>query len=199
MNKKAQTINTYNRSALLLADKFDSLGARVSDIEETLAILNKPEPNILEIGCGNGRDAEEILKHTNNYLGIDVSEKLIDLAKKKVSKGRFEIADIETYPIPNNLDVIFAFASLIHVPKESLQKILNLAFKSLNSGGVFFMSMKHADGYVESTKEDEFGTRTYYLYSIEDIKEIAKSFIILKNKIHDLRGQKWFEIILQKP
>ncbi len=198
MNKKIQTINTYNNSAKLLAEKFDSLGARTDNIEEVINLVKKINPSILEIGCGNGRDAEEIIKHTSDYLGIDISEKLVELARQKVPTGKFEVADIENYSFPKELDIIFAFASLIHVPKDSLHKIMTAALLALNNNGIMRLSMKYADSYSEITKEDEFGTRTYYLYSKKDIEDLAIDFTIIKNELNDLRGQSWLEIILQK-
>lgn len=198
MDKKSQTIETYNRSAHALAGKFDHLGARVSDIEETFRLIKKSNPKVLEIGCGNGRDAEEILKRTNDYLGIDISEELIKLAKQKVPQGNFEVADIESFIFSNNLDIVFAFASLIHVDKESSALILEKIFNVLNAGGAVRISLKHSPEYKEVTKEDEFGIRTYYHYSEKDIAELTKNFSIVKNEISELRGQKWIEILLQK-
>lgn len=198
MDKKSQTINTYNESAQALADKFDAIGARKEDIDETFALVQKENPAVLEIGCGNGRDAQEILRHTDNYLGVDVSEELVRLAEQKVPNGQFVVADIEEYIMPTDLDAVFAFASLIHVPKESLQKILQSIYDSLNSDGVFHLSMKYAEEYKEDTKTDEFGTRTYYLYSDKDIEEMAQNFTVIKNKINNLRGQAWLEVLLQK-
>jgi len=198
MDNKTQTINTYNESAQSLADKFDNLGARVIDINEAFALIQKNNPKVLEVGCGNGRDAQEILKHTDNYLGMDVSEKLIELAKQKVPHGQFIVADVEEYVFPDEFDIIFAFASLIHVPKESLQKIFKEIFASLNQGGVFSLSLKYAEKYVERTKTDEFGTRTYYLYSDNDIKEMAQGFMFVKSEVGGLRGQMWLEILMQK-
>jgi hypothetical protein len=58
--------------------------------------------------------------------------------------------------------------------------------------------MKQADTYTETTRDDEFGTRTYYLYSKEDIEEIATGFNIVKNDLKPLSGQMWLEITLQK-
>ncbi len=197
-NKKEQTIESYNKNAQALAKKFDSLGARTKDIEETFLLTKKDNPNVLEVGCGNGRDASEIIKHTNKYLGIDISEKLIGIAQQKLPQTQFQMADIENYDFPQNLDIIFAFASLIHVPKESLKKILSDAFLSLNENGIIRLSMKYADAYAEITKEDEFGVRTYYLYSKEDIIELANGFKIIKNDLHDLKEQKWLEIIFKK-
>ena len=102
MTKKEQTIDTYNNNAQGFANKFDGMGARIHDIEATLALVPKENPNVLEIGCGNGRDAVEICKQTKNYAGLDISRKLIGLARKKVSRGRFEVADIETYTFPKH-------------------------------------------------------------------------------------------------
>ncbi|MHB1316880.1 MAG: class I SAM-dependent methyltransferase [Minisyncoccota bacterium] len=198
MNKKEQTINTYNNSAKALANKFNGQGARIVDIETVLALVKKENPKVLEIGCGNGRDAVEICKKTNDYLGIDISEKLVGLAKQKVPSATFEVVDIETFEFPKDLDVIFAFASLIHVQKNELRDVLSKALSALNDGGVLLLSMKYAAAYKESTKEDEFGVRTYYLYSQEDIKELSTGFTILKNELHDLRGQMWLEVLLQK-
>ncbi len=198
MDKKEQTIDTYDKSAQMLADKFDSLGSRLDDIKESFSLVNKTNPFVLEIGCGNGRDAKEIVELTNNYIGLDISEKLIELARRKVPKGTFAVADIENYNLPHGLDIIFAFASLIHVPKESLRKIIADSLLALNNNGVLRLSMKYADSYKEITKEDEFGIRTYYLYSEKNMQELAAGFVIVKNKLNDLRGQAWLEIILQK-
>lgn len=198
MDKKAETIATYNHSAKALADKFDHLGARVSDIEETFALVKKQNPKVVEIGCGNGRDAAEILKRTNDYLGTDISEELIKLAGEKVPQGKFEVVDITVFSFPNNLDIVFAFASLIHLNKEDFAVVLDKIFDALNPGGAVRISLKHSDVYKEVTKEDEFGVRTYYHYSQEDVAELAKKFTFIKNELSDLRGQKWLEILLHK-
>ena len=200
MDKKIQTTNTYNRSAQSLAEKFDKQGARTSDIEETLSTLKDHDGEIraLEIGCGNGRDAAEIVKRVDDYLGVDISENLIDLAREKVPEADFEVADIESYDFPENLDAVFAFASLIHAPKDSLRNVFERVKNALNDGGVFRISLKYADQYAETTKEDEFGIRTYYLYSERDIESFSSGFSLLKSEVVDFKGQKWLEILLRK-
>lgn len=200
MDKKQQTIDTYNNSAQALADKFDDLGARVDDVKEGFSYLRKDSPNVLEIGCGNGRDAKEILKYVNSgsYLGIDISEELIKIARKNVSEGKFEIKDIESYSFSRGIDIIFAFASLIHSDAVKLGKIFDKAHESLNKGGIFCISMKYGK-YEESTKEDKFGVRTYYFYDKKTIGNLIEGkYEILKEQIHDLNGQTWMEMILRK-
>lgn len=120
------------------------------------------------------------------------------MLKKKNPQGKFEIADIENYSFPGDLDIIFAFASLIHTPKESFRKILANGLKALNPGGVFRISIKQSTNYEEITKKDEFGVRTYYHYSKDDIKELSDGYKIIKCELNDLKGQTWLEILLQK-
>jgi trans-aconitate methyltransferase len=199
MDKKTQTINTYDNSAEALAKKFDERGARILDIEETLSFIKTDNPHVFEIGCGNGRDALEILKRTNNYLGIDISKNLIQLAKQKVPGADFMVADITEFEIPKNTDVVFAFASLIHVRREEFKTILDSIFNALNDGGLVRISLKHNPVYKELTEESEFGVRTYYLYSEQDISELSHNYKIIKSWIEEKGRGLWLEILLRKP
>ncbi len=59
------------------------------------------------------------------------------------------------------------------------------------------MYLKWAAEYVEKTT-DVFGTRTYYLYSEQDIEKIKGEFKILSSDLVEFSNQKWLEVILQK-
>lgn len=198
MDKKPQTINTYNTAADQMVLKFEKIGNRAADVAETFALLKKENPKVLEIGCGYGRDAQCILLHTNDYLGFDISKRFIEIAQEKNPTGKFEVADIEDCVFPENIDIIFSFASLLHTPKETLKKIFSQMHTALTNDGLVRISLKNNDEYREITKEDEFGIRTYYLYSLDDIKEIASQFKILKSEKESKLGQEWLEVILQK-
>jgi len=198
MDKKQQIIESYNKSAKALATRFNDIGARVDDIKRGFSYINKKNPKVLEIGCSNGREAKEIVKHTSNYLGIDISEKLIEIARKENPDGKFEVADIENYIFPKGIDIIFAFASLLHSDENKIKKILDLAGEALNKEGIFYLSLKYGD-YQELTKEDEFGTRTYYFYTPELIKElVSDKYKSIYEDVQDFKGQKWFTIVLRK-
>lgn len=198
MSKKEETIATYDTAALGMAQKFRDLGARVKDIERGFELVGKENPNVLEIGCGDGRDAKEITRKTDKYHGIDISKSMIAVASEYVPNASFEVADAEEYSFPKELDLIFSFASLLHSNKESVEKVLKYAYDALNPGGIFYISLKH-DEYHEGSKTDEFGTRTYYFYTPELIKELAgEKYTAVFEDVHDLRGQKWFVIALRK-
>ena len=198
MNSKQETIETYNRTASQMADKFRGIGARVEDINRAFTLTTRQNPSVLEIGCGDGRDAKEINSHTDTYLGIDVSTSMIELAQELVSKASFEVADVETYSFPTGLDIIFSFASLLHSNKETVANVLHRAHCSLNKEGIFFISLKR-DDYQSKVKEDEFGTRTFYFYQPADIKEmLGKKYKVIFEEEQSFQNQDWFTIILQK-
>jgi SAM-dependent methyltransferase len=199
MDKKEQTIQTYNRSAAGMAEKFNKIGRRTLDIERGLGYISKKNPKILEIGCGNGRDAKEIVRFAFDYVGMDISESMIKLAREYVPGTRFLVADIETFDFPDGIDVIFAFASLLHLDKSAIQNVLVRTHAALNVGGVFYISVKY-DKYHEKIQKDEFGTRVFYYYDEETMKELAAKTgyaIIYENK-QTIRGVDWLTIVLKK-
>lgn len=171
MDKKQQTIDTYNATAVQMAEKFSGIGARVADVSRAFSHVMKLSPLVVEIGCGNGRDAQEILKHTDRYIGMDISSEMIRIAQEALPEHAhsFVVADIESFDFPEGTDIVFSFASLLHTPKEELEKVLKKIFQALHPGGIAFISLKYADSYEEVTKTDEFGTRTYYYYTPEEI------------------------------
>ncbi len=198
-NKKAQTIETYNKSAKELAQRYDEAGPRVPFIEETFLLCKAEHPHVLEIGPGSGMEAYQILKKTPNYIGVDVSENLLKIAERRNPKGKFVLADIEEFEFPKNLDIVFSSASLIHTPQAALEKVFIRIFEALKPGGFARVSLKWAPKYKEVTKRDSFGVRTYYLYSKEDIQSFNADFLMLKVEIEEAEGQKWLELLLQKP
>lgn len=99
---------------------------------------------ILDVGCGNGRFLEAIKSKQVNYLGVDNSSAMIELAKRNYPGQRFLIADIlqlDTFP-ENNFSKVFCLAVLQHLPGRDLrlQALAQLAGK-LKPGGELIISV----------------------------------------------------------
>lgn len=81
---------------------------------------------VLDIGCGNGK-LFGFLSGKNkdfSYVGLDISEKLINISKHnfKAEKSEFRIFDGINIPYPeNNFDVIYCLATLPHLPGRKMQ------------------------------------------------------------------------------
>jgi len=199
-NLRQETIDTYNKSAKELAKYFQGYGARTKDIELGLKLAGKPKSaRVVEIGCGDGRDAAEIIPRVQFYVGCDISSELIKIAQAKVPAGTFEIADVMNFEFPDNLDVVYAFASLLHLDKTEIKTVLQKVERALKTGGVFYVSLKYAPHYQEKIKKDKYGKRLFYFYSPEEIAELAgNAFRVVVTDLHTHGDTKWFTIALQK-
>lgn len=200
MNWEQKTIDTYDRSARKLAEYFRGIGSRIDDIETGLRLAkSKESAKVIEIGCGDGRDAQEIVKRVKWYEGFDPSIGLLNLAKEKVPGSSFVLANALTYTYPEDLDIIFAFASLLHVNKRDLKRVFNKAAKSLKLGGIFYISLKEKPNYCKEVKNDEHGQRMFYYYNPAIIKELSSHLFKPVHEDHQKIGSTdWFTIALSK-
>ena len=195
-----KTIQTYNQSAEQLAEYFKGIGARDDDIERALELAGSPtHAKVVEIGCGDGRDAAEIVKRVAWYEGVDPSEGLLEIARQKVPNARFVQADAMTYQYPTDLDVVYAFASLLHVRETEMPVVLQKINTSLRAGGITFISLKERATYTEEIKADQYGERMFYYYNPEVIKRLAGAAFSAVFEDHQQMGSTdWFTLALQK-
>jgi SAM-dependent methyltransferase len=199
---KQITIDTYNNSAKELAEYFRGIGSRIEDIELAIKLSGVDKPDVLEIGCGDGRDAKEIVTRSGSYLGFDISSELLKIARNYVPSAKFIEADATDFDYgTEKYDVVFAFASLLHLNKNEIEIVLEKVHKSLKSNGIVFISLKLSDKYEEKVKQDKFGTRIFYYYNPAIIKGIIKeNYKIVREDggFKTVGNTEWFETVLQK-
>lgn len=200
MNWDDKTVSTYDNSAIDLAEKFQGIGPRVYDIDLALKIASSKENSrVVEIGCGDGRDAEEILKRVDYYEGFDPSGGMLEIARKRSPHASFVQADALSYVYPENVDVIFAFASLLHVDKKGVESVLKKASQSLRIGGIFYISLKERPEYTAEVQNDEYGERMFYYYNIELINRLAGNLFVAEHEARQKIGNTdWFTVALKK-
>lgn len=199
-NPHKTTIKTYDSSAKELAAYFQGIGPRVEDIELGLKLAGNPgKPRVVEIGCGDGRDAAEIVKRAGFYQGFDPSAGLLALARENVADADFVLADALSYEYPAHTDAIFAFASLLHVSKEDFAKVCKKVAASLRQEGIFFISLKERDTYEEEIKRDAYGERMFCYYNPELVEALAGEAFQPVYEDHQVIGKtKWLTIALRK-
>ncbi len=139
-----QIIRKTRQNYNTIAKEWDISRAFLKGLKLHLLKVVKKEQIILDVGCGNGFILPEVQKRGASYVGFDLSEKLVALAKKKfkpeVKKGaaRFFVADVtKKLPGPNNqFDKIYCYAVLHHIPSFALRlKALKGFFRVLKPGG----------------------------------------------------------------
>jgi tRNA (uracil-5-)-methyltransferase TRM9 len=108
---------------------------------------------ILDLGCGNGEMARELMRrgHRGLYVGVDFSPPLLEVARHgwEDAPATFIRADL-TSPdwdkkivasLAQPFDLVTAFATLHHIPGQELRlNILNKVHALLRTGGRFIHS-----------------------------------------------------------
>ena len=122
-----------------IADDFSRTRAYLWDDLRRFAALVKEGDSLLDFGCGNGRLFELFAGIKNiHYTGIDQACRLIEKAREKHAGAEFICSYSEKLPFPNEyFNIIFAVASLHHIPSERKRLELLAEFKrTLKPGGV---------------------------------------------------------------
>lgn len=94
-------------------------------------VKNENPENILEIGCGFGRNINYLINNGINpgsITGIDISESMIDSARSflKNNKIKLKVADVILLPFKeNSFDFVLSYSVLMHISKEKLDKALS--------------------------------------------------------------------------
>lgn len=103
-----------------LADQGYSLPQEDRDeIAKWLASLDYK--SVLDIGCGNGRFVEMLDR--GDYVGIDISSKLVKLAKQRFPDKKFKELKIENAcNISRKFDLIFSYTALEHITEDNWPK-----------------------------------------------------------------------------
>lgn len=89
----------------LMADKFSETRKFFwHDLEFIKNYINDGD-NLLDFGCGNGRLLELLQKKDITYFGVDVSQKLLDIAEKKYARPKVHFQKISCFGSSLNVDL----------------------------------------------------------------------------------------------
>lgn len=100
---------------------------------------------ILELGCGNGMDAQYMLAQGFDVDATDGTPELVAEAHKRVGE-RARMMRFEEIDATEAYDGVWACASLLHVPAADLSDILSRIRRAMSPGGVFVASFKAGTG-----------------------------------------------------
>ena len=101
----------------------------------------KSDMQVLEFGCGTGSTALLHAPKVAGYTAIDISPKMIDIAKSKVEAGVFEglefkVATLSDYQaLEGQYDAILGL-SILHL-LDNYQEAIRKVFQMLQPGGIF--------------------------------------------------------------
>ena len=153
----ARTLAHYNSNAQAFWQ-----GTRDHDVRQNIsalldAIEAAPPLDILDFGCGPGRDLMAFKALGHRVVGLEGSAQLAALARAHSGCEVLEQNFLALELAESSFDGVFANAVLFHVPSQELPRVLRQLHGALQAGGVLFCSNPRGDGQ-EGWNGDRYGT-----------------------------------------
>lgn len=130
------TVAAFDNLGLDYEWAFRALPALDSAVER-LDVALPHGATVLDVGSGTGRPvAERLAAAGHRVTGIDVSPRMVEIAREQVPGATFEVADARTWPSPAaSWDAVCAFFSLLTMPRPELDATLARMAAWLVPGG----------------------------------------------------------------
>ena len=187
------TLGYYNKHAKEYYD--GTVNANIYDCYTRFLRYVKRKAYILDAGCGSGRDSKYFLSKGYSVKAIDGSKELCKLASSNIGQ-EVECVDFMNLSYTDVFDAVWACASLLHVNKKDLNKVVSNLHKALKNDGVLYASFKYGN-------TDRIQGERYFNDLNEDlIKKLFISFDIkevwLSDDVRPGRDDKWINIVAKK-
>lgn len=210
----SQNKDVYNAIASYFSDTRQFVWDDLKGFSEYIT----PGDTVLDIGCGNGRVYQLCENLQVEYTGLDQSEELISIAKKKYPSVRFDVGEMTNLPYKDaSFSIIICVATFNHLPDvDSRLKALSEMKRVLKSGGIILMTnwnvlsdnaQKYIDKgkweIVEQNRQDVLvpwltpigeklpGSRYYHGYELAELFELfIKTDLIVEQQYYARKGKR---------
>jgi SAM-dependent methyltransferase len=166
-----------------------------------LAFLTSNAGNAIDLGCGcSGRFIELLTSHGLTVEGIDVSARMIELARARHPQIPFHHADICTWEWTRSYDFITGWDSLWHLPLSVQEPVMRRILGALKPGGVFIFTTGGLNHPEEKT-DSAMGPTVYYsvLGLPRLVALIGECGCVCRHLEYDQWPEQHLVIIVQRP
>jgi SAM-dependent methyltransferase len=154
---------------------------------------------VLDLGCGSGRDSLYLIDRGFGVTAVDGSGELCELASIHIGQDVLQMQFSEL-DFDEVFDGIWACASLLHTTPDEFEEIFRKVIKCLKPGGVLYMSFKHGEfsGFRNGRYFNDFKSK--------EMKDIISRFPELNLleiwKSTDVRNENgdevWLNVLVKK-
>lgn len=165
-------------------------------------LLKGSESQILDLGCGSGRDSLYFAEQGFQVMAIDASDALICHAKQHLShpnihwqKSSFD--ELVKSDIQKQFTGIWACASLLHVPFDLLPRLIDQLLAMLVEDGILYASFKlgNADRMDDSRLFCDMNETRWQAIKVRMTLQAKEDIWITKDQL-GRQSHYWFNVLM---
>jgi ubiquinone/menaquinone biosynthesis C-methylase UbiE len=156
--------------------EFDQTGKLI--LERLISLGFKQNSKILDLGCGTGRLAAQLLPYLGEqgeYYGCDISPEVIEFCRKRYARSNFHFVTSQMRKIPISLDahfdIIWCYSVFTHIFPDEMIGLLKECRRLMRSQGLLLAS------YYIAGREPAFLKRVESFYGNRDRMEYGEDFL----------------------
>ncbi|NLW48253.1 MAG: class I SAM-dependent methyltransferase [Firmicutes bacterium] len=192
MDKTVKTIEGYNRCAGEFVAKHMDLGIYEQFVREFSNCL-KEGSTILDLGCGPGNIVKFLVNQDKGYkiLGVDLSPKMLKIARQNVPTEQFIIGDIRHLQMERKFDAVIVSFCMIHLNDDEAIGLLGKTYDLLNAKGYLYLSFMSGGtpGFDKASFSDKEMYFNYFSPAKIEKELLNLGYAIISKHFHEYRGK----------
>ena len=178
MQSQKKIIKCYDDVADNYAvDRIDELSKKHFDslLLREFASVNKHKGPCADFGCGPGQTTKFLYDHgVKNMIGVDISNRMIDNARRLFPEIKFETGDLQKLSYEKNyFGSALAFYAIVHFTYDQIKIAFNEIHRVLKNGGQFLFSFHVGNETVHFDKAKDIDVDIdLYFFQTDKIVEL---------------------------
>lgn len=159
----------YNDSAQMWADNWYGNDKLLSYLKSFMKHINKNKPRILDLCCGAGYESMRLKNLGAEVVGLDYSEKELDIAREKNPDIKFHERDmLASYKDLGFFDGIACIAGIVHLEESELEKAFKNMAEVLKIGGYLLLVFREGTEVKNTTIYNEVEYNRNFVYHLRE-------------------------------
>ena len=160
--------------------------------------LMPDSPRVLDLACGAGYESMRLRNLGANVVGVDLSEKSLEIARRRNKDIKFYNHDmLISYKDLGEFDGLVCIAGLVHIKESDLTKAFENMYEVVKNDGYIFIVVKDGNEIKETSEfNGEIYARTFFHYTLDKLKERAKGLFTFSKELES--QDKWRYYIFKK-
>jgi SAM-dependent methyltransferase len=202
---RAATVRAYDASAAVYRDNTAEVPAGVQAAIDRFVGLLRPGARLLEIGSGSGRDARALEHAGMSVRRTDITPAFVQLLRDSgfdadvVDPLVDDLADPAAPGTP--YAGVWADASLLHVDREDLPRVLSRLADATEPDGVLFVGVKEGDGADWSMHGNVTAPRFFTFWREEPLRSAlagAGWTVTSVERDSGSHGEPWLQVVARR-